>query len=75
MCCCFTFTVNNNGHVGMVSAPNHTIPGQAKIFKAVNKYSVLILSPKSPFCVSGRGGGRRNNFIINFHESLWPARV
>ena len=26
---CLTSTVNSWGHVGMISYPNHTIPGQA----------------------------------------------
>ena len=27
--CCFTSTINIYGHVGTVSQPNHTFPGQA----------------------------------------------
>ena len=27
--CCFTSTVNIYGHIGTVSQPNHTFPGQA----------------------------------------------
>ena len=29
LCCCFTSTINIYGHVGTVSQPDNTFPGQA----------------------------------------------
>ena len=50
--------VNSYGHVGMVSLPHHTFPGQAYTCTlAVNQYSVHILSQVTdnfPSWISGR---------------------
>ena len=41
--CCFTSTVNNYGHGGTVSLPNHTF-FLGKLEQAVNQYFVHLLS-------------------------------
>ena len=53
----FTSMVNSWGHVGTVSYPIHTVPGQASP-EAGHLYLVHILSPLTDncsSCISGRG--------------------
>ena len=57
--CCFTSQVNNYGHGGTVSSPNHTF-FQGKLEQAVNQYFMHILSlvtDNNPSWMNQRKGG------------------
>ena len=76
--CLFTSQVNNYGHGGTVSSPNHTV-FLGRLEQAVNQYFMHILSlvtdNNSSWIIKRNDEiESRNYFMINLHVSMGPGQ-